>query len=359
MYDLHKELNQFYEDHVRLGAERGTLAECRDKNLKRLKAGLEKLDHPSSFRHRDQGSYAMYTINQQPNKDYDIDVAIIFLNEDLPSTALDARKRIEQAMRVSGGSFRQPPEAKTNAVRVYYAEGYHIDLAVYREYEDDFGFVIREHAGSDWTRRDPMEITNWFNGTVREHSPSKEQGATVDANQMRRVVRWLKVFTRSREHWDLPGGLIISVLAAECYQLNLYRDDISLYDTMVAICNRLQVDEEVKNPVDSSQTLTGRPVDQGRIGRLRDKLDSAISKLEILHDPDCTEEQAIRAWHWIFQHPFWSSDGATESMDEYGRRLGEAAQKASVFVTSTGRVSTVEPEGHYTKAPPQEFYGRE
>ena len=73
MVDMHRKLNQFYDTHVRLGKERQTLAEHRDINLDRLKAGLEKLGHPSRFDHRDQGSYAMYTINQHPKKEYDIE----------------------------------------------------------------------------------------------------------------------------------------------------------------------------------------------------------------------------------------------------------------------------------------------
>ncbi len=359
MFDLHKELNQFYNDHIRLGRERQTLAEHRDNNLKRLKSGLEQLEYPSSFDYRNQGSYAMHTINQQPKKDYDIDVAIIFAKDDLPSTALDARKRIEEAMRKGGGNFSRPPEALTNAVCVYYKEGHHVDLAIYRKYEDDDGDLIFEHAGNDWTCRDPMGITNWFNKIVHTYSPSKEQGATVEANQMRRIVRWLKAFTKSRENWDLPGGLIISMLVAECYIRNLHRDDTSLYDTMVAIRNRLRTFEEVWNPVESNQTLTSRPVDKGRIRRFRDKLDSTISKLEVLHNPECTKEQAIQAWHWVFQHPFWTTGTATESMDEYGKRLGEAARKGDILVTPTGRVLTEEPEGPYIKAPPQKFYGKD
>jgi len=357
MFDMHKKLNQFYNDHVRLGKERQALAEYRDRNLERLRAGLEKLEYPSSFDYRNQGSYAMHTINQHPKKDYDIDIAIIFSKDDLPSSALVARKRIEEAMREGGGNFSQPPKAKTNAVRVYYAEGHHVDLAIYRRYEDGYGDLIHEHAGSDWAPRDPMEITNWFNDTVSEYSPSKKQGATVDENQMRRVVRWLKAFAKSREHWDLPGGLVISVLVAECYRPDPHRDDVCLYDTMVSILNRLRVNEDVRNPIDATQTLTDRPVDIGRVRRFRDKLDSAISRLEVLHSPDCTEEQAIKAWHWVFQHSFWSTDGAAESVDEYGKRLGEAARKGAIFVTPTGRVSTEEPQERHIRAPAQRFYG--
>ena len=56
MFDLHKDLNKFYNNHVRLGKERSTLADYRDKNLDRLQQGLENLDYPSSFDHLDQGS---------------------------------------------------------------------------------------------------------------------------------------------------------------------------------------------------------------------------------------------------------------------------------------------------------------
>jgi hypothetical protein len=34
----------------------------------------------------------------------------------------------------------------------------------------------------------------------------------VDDKQLRRVVRWLKMFSKSRSSWKLPGGLIISAL---------------------------------------------------------------------------------------------------------------------------------------------------
>ena len=58
MYDLHQELNRFYDEHVRLGKEREALTEYRDRNLERLGAGLEKLDYPNSYDYRNQGSYA-------------------------------------------------------------------------------------------------------------------------------------------------------------------------------------------------------------------------------------------------------------------------------------------------------------
>jgi hypothetical protein len=357
MYDLHVMLHQFYEEHVRLGKERFVLAKHRDTNLQRLKAGLEALEYPSAFDHRNQGSYAMHTINQHPQKEYDIDVSIIFSRKDLPSSALDARKRIEEAMLEGGGNFKKPPEALTNAVRVYYAEGHHIDLAVYRRYEDYYGSEVFEHAGSDWSPRTPGEITNWFNEAVRTQSPSKEWGATVADNQMRRVVRWLKAFSKSREYWDLPGGLIISVLTSECYRPHPARDDLALSNTMVSIRDRLARDQEVKNPVDQTQTLTGRAIDLARIMRLKEKLDEALTELEPLHSPACTEQQAVDAWHWVFQHDFWNLDEDTDERSAYGERLGEAARQGNVYVTPTGKVHLERPRQQHQHAPKQRFYG--
>ena len=115
---------------------------------------------------------------------------------------------------------------------------------------------IIEHAGPDWTERDPMDLTNWFNKAVNESSPSKEYGATVEDYQMRRIVQLLKAFAKSRSSWNLPGGLIISVLVTLYYQPDENRDDVALYDTMVAIHNRLSQTIKVWNPVNPPELLT-------------------------------------------------------------------------------------------------------
>jgi hypothetical protein len=318
MYKLHKELTTFHNDYVRLGRDKKKmLAEYRDINLNRLNSGLDKLSeeddckyaHPK--RHCNQGSYATHTIIQQQDNDYDIDVAIIFRKDGLPSKALDARKRIEAAFQKVGGNFTKPPKARTNAVTVWYAEGYHIDFAVYREYEDQWGETILEHAGPDWTQRDPMAITNWFNKQVRDLSPSGEYGASIEAGQMRRIVRLLKAFARSRASWKLPGGLIISVLVAEKYRPDNERDDVSLYNTMVAIHNRLLINLNVLNPVDTSQSLTYKNEHISEVKRFRDELGNAIDHLQVLFKPKCTREEAMKAWHRVFSHPFW-----TDSIEE-------------------------------------------
>ena len=127
IFDCHKELNDFYEAHVRLGKDRrATLAKHRDTNLERLSAGLKSLGPIEGSEDYDfdeyliQGSYAMHTQNQHPDNDYDIDTGIIFLPEDIPDDAKAARARVASALRTAGGGFTRAPVARTNAVTVWY-----------------------------------------------------------------------------------------------------------------------------------------------------------------------------------------------------------------------------------------------
>ena len=327
MFDLHDKMYEFYKDHVRLDSdERNKLAGYRDINLTRLKTGLDKLaeEHETTYAYyhdyRNQGSYATFTLNQHPDNEYDIDVAIMFKKDDLPSSALKARQRIADAFKQMGRIFSKDPEARTNAVTVWYAEGYHIDFAIYRTYEDEDGTPIIEHAGPEWTERDPMDLTNWFNDAVNEFSPSKEYGATVEDYQVRRIVQLLKAFAKSRSSWNLPGGLIISVLLALCYQSDDNRDDVALYNTMVAIRDRLLLSTQVWNPVNQLELLTYKEEYKKQVERFRDRLDSAITKLGPLFEDDCTKEEAMEAWDHVFDHPFWAEveEDETETEDHSG-----------------------------------------
>ncbi len=342
MFDLHKELTTFYHDHVRLKDERKELAERRDLNLDRLNDGLAKLGEDDGttygrpLRHNDQGGYAMHTLNKRRNNDYDLDCAIIFRKDDLPSSPHGSRKRIEAAFNKTGVKFSNPPLARTNAVTVWYAEGYHLDFAVYREYEDVYGNVIIEHAGAEWKAADPVAMARWFNDRVNELSPSKGYGATVAEGQMRRVVRWMKAFTKSRDTWSLPGGMIISKLVEESYQSDLDRDDKALYWTMRAIRDRLAVHQEVQNPIFADQKLTSKVEYRRQVERLKARIDEALTELEVLFASDCTRKQALSAWNWVFQHDYWQNLIASEDKRKIGRLTLGSEANAPTFIRDTG-----------------------
>jgi len=328
MYDISAELQIFYDTHVRLGTDlRKQLAEYRELNITRLKNGLDDLaaetdrPHPYPYDCKNQGGYAMHTLNQDPNggNDYDIDIALIFKKDDIPEDPLQARQRVRDALCKRCTNFTKEPEARTNAVTIWYAEGYHIDFAIYRTYTDNFGIKHIEHASTEWKPRDPMEINNWFSERVSTLSPKAKQifpDPQVADGQMRRIVRYLKYFCRSRTSWSLPGGMVMSALVAESeiYKANSDRDDLALYDTMVALRNRLKGSCKVYNPVDNSQELTGKTEVFNQVTRLRDRLDTAISKLSVLFDESkCTREKARFALDWIFNHEFLAKKESTKA----------------------------------------------
>src|SRR5216683_721566 len=110
MFDLHKELKKFFEDLVRLGSSRrNSLAKVRDANLDRLRSGLDALGERDDVVYayfeeaRDQGGYAMRTLNQHPENAYDIDNALIFRAADLPQDPSAARQRICDAFKEKPG----------------------------------------------------------------------------------------------------------------------------------------------------------------------------------------------------------------------------------------------------------------
>jgi hypothetical protein len=313
VYDACKLLSRFYEDKLRLGRDgRQKLAGLRDTNLDRLRSGLEKLGpmrgaNKAAFESSlDQGSYAMHTLNQHPDGDYDIDTAVIFDEAALPASALEARERVAEALLQSGVSFLRDPEARTNAVTVWYAEGHHVDLAVYRR-------TARgrlEHAGPDWTARSPAEMTEWFDSRVTWQSPVWP--IRVEPKQLRRIVRFVKRLCASRRSWSLPGGMITTTLVAEVYASDWARDDRSLRNTLIALRGRLAANERVFNPVDSSQELTGRPKCAGQVRRLKKRLDEILPKLDVLDARRCDEATARAAWNAVFRHDFFEPEKMTK-----------------------------------------------
>jgi hypothetical protein len=118
----------------------------------------------------------MHTITQNDEKDYDIDVGIVFESNCLNCLGAQATRTRElyfkrtQLVFISGGCAnclvflsrafatilrvacapKQSPEIKTSCVRLKYSSlGYHMDFAVFqrsKEYEWDDNYIY-EHAG--------------------------------------------------------------------------------------------------------------------------------------------------------------------------------------------------------------------
>lgn len=137
MFDCSKEVLAYHDDEVTLPQkERDEMRQRRDTNRARVKSGLDKNEDPKPREFASQGSYAMKTMTQHPEKDYDIDDGIYFDKGQLKKSdgsdrsALEAREMVRNA--VDDGSFNRKPEVRENCVRIYYEAGYHVDIPVYR-----------------------------------------------------------------------------------------------------------------------------------------------------------------------------------------------------------------------------------
>src|SRR6185369_14495432 len=114
MFDCSKEVLAYHDDEVTLPQkERNEMRQRRDTNRIRVKAGLDKNGDPKPREFASQGSYAMKTMTQHPEKDYDIDDGIYFDKDLLKKgdgtdrSALEARQMVRDA--VDDGSFNKKP----------------------------------------------------------------------------------------------------------------------------------------------------------------------------------------------------------------------------------------------------------
>lgn len=303
MYDVSAEFNNFYRNKVVLhSADQHALREKKKLNISRLKSGLQEYNKEKGTGYkicedRVQGSMAMHTVVQNDEKDYDIDVAIVFEKENLGEMgARAARNLVANALRRKTGQFAEEPEVKTSCVRIKYQEGYHVDFAVYRRYrESPNGEYQYEHAGAEWTKRGIRAVEDWF----RDETADK-------GDALRKMVRLSKMFCRSRDTWVMPSGLLQTVLCDE--QLDEHdRIDEQFYDTMEHIVDRLEESLEVNAPVDNGRPLTARDTDLTRMKNWKNRLSAQLEKLSVLFDDDCTYAQALDAWSAFFQHDYWTS----------------------------------------------------
>ncbi len=335
MKNCHDDITAFHDEEVTLPQkERSEMRDRRDANRRRLKNGLKRDGEPAPLGSRSQGSYSMRTMVQQPDRDYDIDDGVYFDREKLKGpqggdkSAADAKEMVRKALH--DDSFKRPPETLKNCVRVYYNTGYHVDVPVYRQVTEKNVLGQEETwyelASTDWKRSNPLAVTDWFLDANQKQSPDNNNGG-----QLRRIVRHLKFFSRSRPSWQerIATGFMITKLVVEKYAPNADREDRALYDTMVAIRDRLNWSLEISHPVIDGETITNGP-DDGRTKLLREKLDWAIDELAVLFNTDCTREQALNAWDKVFKTTFFIERAEGAESTEKSESAGTAAAAIAV-----------------------------
>lgn len=312
MIDCHNDLIKFHNARVTLsGTDRAEMKAHRDANRRRLKLGLKEIGGPDPSEFQSQGSYALRTMIQDPKNDYDIDDGVFFEKRNLigirGGSLTPAMVKQLVCSGLTDSRFARQPEIRTNCVRIYYQEGYHVDMPVYRLSLEPFGrnnpVTVCELASSVWRRSNPLRVTKWFQYKNAKLSPDPH----TNGGQLRRVVRLLKAFSRSRESWQprMASGFMITVLTTNCYRPVAGRDDISLLRTMVAINKRLKSNLIVDHPTIKGETLMRGEFD-ARTRFFSKQLVPAVVQLRPVLHSKCTQSQALQIWGSVFATKFFT-----------------------------------------------------
>lgn len=325
MINCNTSLLKFHDTYIRLSEDnQNDLRDKRKNNQDRLSKGLVKNSNPSVKKFMKQGSYAMRTITQHPNKAYDIDDGVVFNKEDLKNTtggykpALEIRKMVHEAFG-EDKRFSTNSELRPNCIRINYKEGYHVDVPVYRYSKVDNNELL-ELASTSWMESDPEKVTKWFNSEVKKQSPE----LASQSKQMRRITRYVKYWANSVKSWNMPSGFIISVLVSECYVPDKSRDDQALFYTLKQINSRLKVNKtSVRHPILSTNLAEGK---ESNINVLIEKLEKALNNILCnLENSMCTESQALKAWKKFFHnHEYFDLTVSNES-SVFGNEPAKAA----------------------------------
>lgn len=330
--DCHSEMTNFHRDNVTLSnKQQGQMRTHRDAGRTRLENGLNEAKKPQPKEVRSQGSYQMRTMVQDDDNDYDIDDGAYFASDDLKDdagvelTPKAARQRVCDAL-AWDGRLKKEATVKNNCVRQVYAEGYHIDIPVYRivATKDENNDSVEHYelaSGDEWIRSDARAVTRWFNGLVGELNSGESDGS-----QMRRVTKLTKKFAR-RVGWkvEMTSGICITKLVVDHFQYSADRDDKALRETWKAIDNKLQKSTEIDHPVlDTKLAQAG----DAAVTFFRTCLTDALKTLEVLDTSDCTRKKARKAWDDVFDTDFFSMQ--PDNKDDGGGGKGSAMSVTSI-----------------------------
>lgn len=316
--------SEFISEHVKLSGDvKNKLKEKKRLNVQRIKDGLKEynLNHFKEIRLAEepliQGSVGMSTTIQNSKNEFDIDVSLIFEHDDIPECTTDAKNVILEVLKYSSKKFAKAPEVKKNCITIYYAEGFHVDLAVYRrskknKFKSEYYY---EHCGENWSERNPRAIQMWFSQEVTKKKFLREH------------VRLIKMYCqKNKGNCEFPGGLILSVLLNESYT----DDDSfekSFYKTLKKMSKRLVGNnEEVLNPT-NEQNLIKNDKDKINVMRFTVALNHSINDISALDGNLNDIKGKTKLWNSFFKHKYWENPRTTNST----RVSKDTTQKISDF----------------------------
>jgi len=271
-----------------------------------LKPNLQKMSG-ASIRSWLQGSYKFGTQIRPVHKqdEFDIDLGIFFCWAGLPEDGENGPKALKNMVQESLREFVienddvievvSPP--KKRCCRIRFRDDFHIDVPCYHldEAQDSRSLATENDV---WERSDPKAIYTWF----------KDLFSNYSRDRTRRLIRYMKTWATLKfpEAEDRPSSALLTVLVAEA--VASLKDglpgseDEALDEIIRKLSDRVAINQEVKNPVDSTENLACR-MTQEAWKSFSDRLKefSDISKQAVVAKDELL---ACSIWSGAFEHLF-------------------------------------------------------
>lgn len=341
MYNYSRQILEFRNEKVRLPTEfKDKLYTRRDANRDRLVSRLpERIKglsiSNSSF--KPQGSMAIDTIVQTKfiYEEYDIDDGIVLNRADLvdkEGNELSSKQVKEHVLEsLKDDRFAKQPAMCANAVRVFYKESdeerHHVDFPTYRRFENDDGNIVRELAGEEgWIESDPTQVNRWFLDQIKDRNNKVDGRGT----QLRHLIQLMKRFCRSRNNWDMPNGMKLTMLVAALQPSYDERIDLAFRSLLEQLELRLPYDKTIQNLAHPDKPKITRTSSDLNMVNLEEKVGEALERLRTLDDEDNNNRKSAReVWDWIFR-----SDGFFSDFDKEDQKKACELKKAAALVAS-------------------------
>jgi len=243
MANCNDEFTQFLENIQLAKSKIEHLRTSRDALREKIKTYFkEKKENIPDF--LGQGSFKAHTCINQSDEDYDIDDGVYLQHlpknkDDWPKTET-VHSEIKEAVK---DHTDQPPEDKTACVRVRYKKDYHVDLAIYGEYEEK---IYLARKGTDqWEENSPRLFTEWILDKVK-----------IYGEQIRNVIKYIKKWAYYNGWIDSISGFLITILVGNHFSPSTDRDDLALYNTLMNIASYLRNNREILRPVQPMKNMT-------------------------------------------------------------------------------------------------------
>lgn len=197
---------------------------------------------------RGQGAYALDTMVNPIDGEYDIDDGVYLQHLDhLYDGNWPAADSVHRwLVNAVDGYCSVKTEGKRACVRVRYQSLCRVDIAVYGQLNGRLRLAVKGEP--KWRRSEPLSLSLWFGSHISRYG-----------EQLRRIVCYLKAWAdfQTRRWGNMPGGLILTVLAVHHYQSH-EKDDVALAYTLRAISNAVSPHFSIPNPVDLGEELSAR-----------------------------------------------------------------------------------------------------